>query len=271
MGSRFPEAAIVVPLRGYKGHMPNSSDRDLEAEIRSRSIPHHVAFIPDGNRRFSNQTHASLAEGYRAGYDKVEDVLRWCGEFSVPVVSIWVLSIDNFSRPPSEVATLLALIEDRIPALVELQRKAAVPRRLQWLGRRDIFNERLRLIIDRAEAETASYGPFALNLALGYGGREEIVDAVKHLLADAAAAGESTAALAARLTAADIGSRLYDSGPAPDLIVRTSGELRLGGFLLWQSASAELFFCDALWPALRRVEVLEALRSYQQRDRRHGR
>lgn len=88
-GNLHSHPAIVVPFRGYKGQMPNSSDRDLEAQIRARPIPHHVAFIPDGNRRFSNQTHASLAEGYRAGYDKVEDVLRWCGELSVPVISLW--------------------------------------------------------------------------------------------------------------------------------------------------------------------------------------
>ena len=189
----------------------------------------------------------------------------------VDVVGHRYLSIDNFARPPDEVATLLALIEDRIPALVALQKRAAVPRRLRWLGRRDLVNERLRQLIARAEEETACYGPFVLNLALGYDGREEIVDAVKRLLADATAAGESTAALAARLTAADIALSLYDSGPAPDLIVRTSGELRLGGFLLWQSASAELYFCDALWPTLQRVEVLRALASFQQRDRRHGR
>ena len=248
-----------------------TSEGELEGEIRRRPIPRHVAFIPDGNRRFSSATGASLAEGYRAGYDKVEDVLRWCGELEVPIVSIWVLSIDNFSRPPNEVETLLALIEDRIPALVALQKKAEVPRRLRWLGRRDIFGDRLRAIIARAEEETACHGPFVLNLALGYDGREEIVDAMKRLLTEAAKAGESTGALAARLTAADIGQNLYDTGPAPDLIVRTSGELRLGGFLLWQSASAELYFCDALWPTLQRVEVLRALASFQQRDRRHGR
>lgn len=251
--------------------MPMPNDGDLEGEVRSRPIPHHVAFIPDGNRRFSSATGASLADGYRAGYDKVEDVLAWCGELEVPIVSIWVLSIDNFARPPEEVATLLALIEDRIPALVALQKTAAVPRRLRWLGRRDIFSERLRQTIARAEEDTACHGHFVLNLALGYDGREEIVDAVKRLLAEATRAGESTSALAARLTTADIGQNLYDSGPAPDLIVRTSGELRLGGFLLWQSASAELYFCDALWPTLQRGEVLRALSSFQQRDRRHGR
>ncbi len=250
--------------------MPNS-EGDLEGEIRKRPIPHHVAFIPDGNRRFSSATGASLSDGYRAGYDKVEDVLAWCGEFKVPIVSIWVLSVDNFARPPNEVAALLALIEDRIPALVALQKRAAVPRRLRWLGRRDIFDERLRHLIARAEEETVCHGPFVLNLALGYDGREEIVDAVKRLLADATTAHESTTALAARLTAADIGQNLYDSGPAPDLIVRTSGELRLGGFLLWQSVSAELYFCDALWPNLQRGEVLHALASFQRRDRRHGR
>ncbi len=250
--------------------MPNS-DRDLEESIRARPIPHHVAFIPDGNRRFSSATGASVADGYRAGYDKVEDVLAWCGELAVPIVSIWVLSIDNFSRPPGEVQTLLALIEDRIPALVDLQKRSAVPRQLRWLGRRDIFDERLRGIIARAEAATAGHGPFVLNLALGYDGHEEIVDAVKRLLEEAGKLGESAADLAGRLTAADIGQHLYDSGPAPDLIVRTSGELRLGGFLLWQSASAELYFCDALWPALQRCDVLRAVSSFQGRERRHGR
>lgn len=237
----------------------------------SNGGPHHVAFIPDGNRRFSSATGASLADGYRAGYDKVEDVLAWCGEFEVPIVSVWVLSIHNFARPPDEVATLLALIEDRIPALVALQKTARVPRRLRWLGRKDLFSERLRQVIARAEEETACHGPFVLNLALGYDGHEEIVDAVKRLLADAGKTGEGPAALAARLTATDLAQRLYDPGPPPDLIVRTSGELRLGGFLLWQSASAELYFCDALWPALQRSDVVRALSSFRQRDRRHGR
>ena len=233
------------------------------------AVPHHVAFIPDGNRRFARSKNSPLLEGYRQGYAKIEEVLSWCGELRIPVVTVWVLSLDNLSRPADEVAALLQFIEEQIPMMVDLQRRSQVPRQLRCLGRFDTFQPGLRTAIAAAEQDTREFGPFRLNLALAYGGQHEIVDAVKRVL-EKARPGESAPAIASRLTERDIQQNLYGDDPDPDLIIRTSGELRLGGFMLWKSVYSELFFCDALWPELRREDFAAAIEAYQTRDRRRG-
>lgn len=249
----------------------NVSERDLELAVRSRPAPAHLAFIPDGNRRYAIGADVSQEMAYRAGYRKVEEVLGWCGDFSIQSVTIWALSVANLTRPEDEVRTLIDLIEGWVTQLVELQRRVQVPRHIRWLGQPELFSESMRETFARAEDDTACFGPSTLDIALGYDGRTEIVDAVKRRLVAAVEAGEDLESVSRHIGAADIERHLYRQCTAPDLIVRTSGELRLSGFLLWQASQAELFFSEPLWPDFKRVDFLRALSSFQQRDRRLGR
>lgn len=248
-------------------------ERRLAAQLRSGPIPHHIGLILDGNRRFARRAgYGNVAEGHRKGADKIDDVLAWCEDLLVPVVTVWALSIDNFGREPEELLPLLAIIEDKLASLTEAQKTARLPRRIRVVGRTELLPDSAREVIARAEAATAAYCPFQLTIAVGYGGREEITDAVRRMIADRIARGDSLEGIAAGLEPDEIGRYLYtEETPDPDLIIRTSGEVRLSGFLLWQSAYSEYYFCDAYWPDFRRIDFLRAIRSYQQRNRRHGR
>lgn len=248
-------------------------ERRLESELRRGQVPHHIGLILDGNRRFARRAgFSSVAEGHRAGADKIDEVLAWCEDMLVPVVTMWALSLDNFRRDPAELAPLLGIIEEKIAALAVAQRTARLPRRIRVVGRTELLPESTRDVIAQAEADTATFHPFLLTIAVGYGGREEITDAVRRLIADRVTRGDSLEGIAAGLEPDEIGRYLYtEQTPDPDLIIRTSGEVRLSGFLLWQSAYSEYYFCDVHWPAFRRIDFLRAIRSYQQRHRRHGR
>lgn len=248
-------------------------ERRLDAEVRSGAMPHHIGLILDGNRRFARRAGLeSVAEGHRKGADKIDEVLDWCEELLVPVVTVWALSTDNLQRDPEELLPLLSIIEDKIAGLAEMQQSARLPRRIRVMGRLELLPQSTREVIARAEADTAAFNPFQLNIAVGYGGREEITDAVRRLIADRISRGDSLEGVAAGLEPDEIGRYLYtEETPDPDLIIRTSGEVRLSGFLLWQSAFSEYYFCDAYWPEFRRIDFLRAIRSYQQRHRRHGR
>lgn len=248
-------------------------ERRLAAQLRSGPVPHHIGLILDGNRRFARRAgYGNVAEGHRKGADKIDDVLAWCEDLLVPVVTVWALSIDNFGREPEELLPLLAIIEEKIASLAEAQKTARLPRRIRVVGRTELLPDSAREVIARAEAATAAYCPFQLTIAVGYGGREEITDAVRRMIADRIARGDTLEGVAAGLEPDEIGRYLYtEETPDPDLIIRTSGEVRLSGFLLWQSAYSEYYFCDAYWPDFRRIDFLRAIRSYQQRNRRHGR
>lgn len=248
-------------------------ERRLESELRGGPIPHHIGLILDGNRRFARRAGMrNVAEGHRKGADKIDDVLAWCEELLVPVVTMWALSTDNFQRDPEELMPLLGIIEAKIAELTEAQKQARLPRRIRVVGRTEMLPDSTREVIAHAEAETAAYHPFQLNIAVGYGGREEITDAVRRMIADRITRGDSLEGVAAGLEPDEIARYLYfDETPDPDLIIRTSGEVRMSGFLLWQSAYSEYYFCDAYWPDFRRIDFLRAIRSFQQRQRRHGR
>ena len=248
-------------------------ERRLEGEVRTGPIPQHIGLILDGNRRFARRAgYGSVAEGHRKGADKIDEVLAWCEDLRVPIVTVWALSTDNLRRDPEELVPLLGIIEDKIASLAEMQGCARLPRRIRVVGRTELLPASTREAIARAEAETAAYHPVQLNIAVGYGGREEITDAVRRMIADRIARGDSLEGVAAGLEPDEIARYLYtEETPDPDLIIRTSGEVRLSGFLLWQSAYSEYYFCDAYWPDFRRIDFLRAIRSYQQRHRRHGR
>jgi short-chain Z-isoprenyl diphosphate synthase len=238
----------------------------LEASLSPQSIPRHVGVMCDGNRRWArSEGLADVSSGHQAGADKIFEVLQWCRQSGVEVVTLWLLSTDNLARPAAELEPLLRIIEDTVREL------AAQKWHVNPMGALDLLPaDTARVLKDAAEA-TAGQTGLLVNVAVGYGGRREIADAVRSLLQEHATRGTTIEELAEILDVEHIAEHLYTAGqPDPDLVIRTSGEQRLGGFLLWQSAHSEFYFCDAYWPAFRRVDFLRALRSYAARQRRFG-
>ncbi len=230
-------------------------------------VPRHVGVIMDGNRRWAKGVGVEASHGHRRGGDKVADLVRWCSDAGVEVVTLYLLSTDNLDRDSAEVGPLLQVIE-------RVVRDLAAPG-LDWqvrpVGALDLLPEQLVTVLEEAEGSTATREGITVNVAVGYGGRREITDAVRSLLTESARRGETLEDVAASLDIEHIEEHLYTRGqPDPDLVIRTSGEQRLSGFLLWQSANSEFYFCDALWPDFRHVDFLRALRSYAGRQRRFG-
>ncbi len=251
---------------GLRGLVYRLYERRLEAGLAPQAIPRHVGVMCDGNRRWAKSAGlADVSSGHQAGADKIFELLEWCQETGVEVVTLWLLSTDNLTRPPAELEPLLRIIEDTVRELVAQQWH------VKPVGALDLLPaDTAQLLKDAAEA-TAGNGGLLVNVAVGYGGRREIADAVRSLLQDHATRGTTIEELAEILDVEHIAEHLYTAGqPDPDLVIRTSGEQRLGGFLLWQSAHSEFYFCDAYWPAFRRVDFLRALRSYGERHRRFG-
>jgi short-chain Z-isoprenyl diphosphate synthase len=241
-------------------------ERRLAHDLDEREIPRHVGVILDGNRRWASEQGSSSAAGHRAGAAKIAEFLGWCDEVGVQVVTLWLLSTDNLARPADELAPLLEIIEEAISELARSGRWV-----IRHVGSRSALPDRTRAVLDEAVARTAGVKGMTVNVAVGYGGRQELVDAVRGLLQQHAVEGTSLEALAEELTVEHIAEHLYTKGqPDPDLVIRTSGEQRLSGFLLWQSAHSEFWFCEAYWPDFRRVDFLRALRDYAARERRYG-
>lgn len=241
-------------------------ERRLAADLST--LPRHVGVILDGNRRYARaQGLATAADGHREGARKIDELLDWCAELGIPYVTLWLLSTDNLHREAGEVADLVEIIAATVERIT-----ATRPRvNLTALGALDALPDRLRTALKHAEAHTSDREDLHVQVAVGYGGREEIVDALRGLLADRRAAGDDLDTVIEELTLEEISAHLYTTGmPDPDLIIRTSGEIRLSGFLLWQSAQAEFHFCDAYWPAFRKTDFLRALRDYASRQRRFG-
>jgi short-chain Z-isoprenyl diphosphate synthase len=241
-------------------------ERRVEARLSPETVPRHVGVMCDGNRRWARWAGlADVSGGHQAGADKIFEVLQWCRQAGVEVVTLWLLSTDNLARPAAELEPLLRIIEDTVRELV------AQDWHVKPVGALDLLPaDTARVLKDAAEATAAQNG-LLVNVAVGYGGRREIADAVRSLLQEHATRGTTIEELAEILDVEHIAEHLYTAGqPDPDLVIRTSGEQRLGGFLLWQSAHSEFYFCDAYWPAFRRVDFLRALRSFAARQRRYG-
>ena len=247
--------------------------RRLRAKARDWQRPHHLGIIMDGNRRFARRSgFARVIDGHQKGADKLHDVLRWCRENGVGVVTVWCFSIENFQRSTEEVEALLGLFEEKTREMAEGDQVHENRIRVRFIGRLELLPESLRQEISRVEGATAGYDQFQLNIAMAYGGRQEIADAFRRHIAERAAAGVGLEEIVEGLDADSIDPYLYTSGqPEPDLILRTSGEVRLSGFLLWQSAYSEYYFCETNWPAFREIDFLRALRAYDERQRRFGR
>ncbi|WP_029291756.1 isoprenyl transferase [Cellulomonas sp. HZM] len=239
----------------------------LAASLPADRLPRHIGVIVDGNRRWARSLGESTAHGHQAGADKIVDLLDWSEDVGVEVVTLWMLSTDNLSRASDELGPLLAIIEDLVGRLAQSRRW-----RLQAVGALDMLPEHTTRALLAAQEATADVEGVHVNVAVGYGGRREITDAVRAYLRAGAAAGTSLEELADQIDVEHIAEHLYTKGqPDPDLVIRTSGEQRLGGFLLWQSAHSEFYFCEAYWPDFRRVDFLRAMRSYAARERRLGR
>jgi short-chain Z-isoprenyl diphosphate synthase len=241
-------------------------ERRLLCSLRaSGRIPRHVGVILDGNRRWARQSGATASEGHRRGADKITELLEWSEEAGVRVVTLWMLSTDNLERDEAELRPLLTIIVDAVEGLARDHRW-----RLQLVGNLDLLPPDVAKRLTAA-VEDPGEG-LHVNIAIAYGGRTEIVDAVRAFLMKSSEAGQSLDDIARDLSSDSIARHLYTTGqPDPDLVIRTSGEQRLSGFLMWQTAHSEYYFCDAYWPDFRRVDFLRALRSYSQRHRRRGR
>ena len=248
-------------------------ERSLVRRLAGAQLPQHVGVILDGNRRFAEERGlSSPSEGHLAGAQRIEPFLGWCAELEIPHVTLWLLSTDNLGRDQGEVVPLLRIIEDTVDRLACSEVNTARGWRFTVVGALDLLPEDTRARLEHAQTATADHQGMRVQVAVGYGGRQEITDALRSLLRDAASRGRSLEDLAQHLRPEDIGDHLYTTGlPDPDLIIRTSGEVRLSGFLLWQSAHSEFHFTDAYWPDFRRVDFLRALREYAQRKRRYGR
>ncbi len=229
-------------------------------------LPKHVGVMLDGNRRWARAVGADTAQGHRAGAANIEPLLGWCEEIGVEVVTLWLLSTDNLNRPPAELEPLLGIIGDAVETLAEQRRW-----RLHPVGSLDLLPAKVAQRLKEAAESTRDVEGLLVNIAVGYGGRREIADAVRSLLHEHAGKGTTLEELAEFLDVEHIAEHLYTKGqPDPDLVIRTSGEQRLGGFLLWQSAQSEFYFCEAYWPDFRRVDFLRAVRAYAERERRYG-
>lgn len=246
--------------------------RRLRAKSTDWQKPRHVGFIMDGNRRFARYLGLECTLGHQIGADKLQEVLGWCDESGIRVVTVWCFSLDNFERSTEEVEALLRLFEDKARQIAEDDQVHRREIRVRFIGRLELLPDSLRAEIRRAEEATAGYDALQLNIAMAYGGREEISDAFRRYLEDCRAQGVGLDRMIEEMEEETIDSYLYTSGqPEPDLILRTSGEIRLSGFLLWQSAYSEFYFSDTHWPAFREIDFLRALRSYDARQRRFGR
>jgi len=243
-------------------------ERKLTRELVGAQIPHHVGVMLDGNRRWARKAgFENVSHGHRVGAQHIADLLAWCTAAGIGTVTLWLLSTDNLRRDDDEVEALLGIIPD----VAEELAAPGKPWRLRVVGSMEVLPTAVSTRLAAAEMRTADRAGLQVNIAVGYGGRQEIVDAVRSLLAGAADRGDGAAELIDSVTAEAISEHLYTSGqPDPDLVIRTSGEQRLSGFLLWQSAHSEYWFCEAYWPDFRRVDFLRAIRDYAARHRRFG-
>jgi short-chain Z-isoprenyl diphosphate synthase len=247
-------------------------ERRLAGELRSGELPRHVGVVLDGNRRFARARGLEkAADGHRLGAEKIYELLDWCHELSIEYVTLWLLSTDNLQRDADELGSLCEIIGDTIERIAYAPTSVEHGVRVTTVGALDLLPDELRRRLKEAEDATTDRSGLHVQVAVGYGGRQEIADALRALLEARHARGDSLEQVIADLDVDEISEHLYTTGtPDPDLIIRTSGEIRLSGFMLWQSAHSEFYFCDPYWPEFRKTDFLRALREFGQRKRRFG-
>ena len=248
----------------------------LESKTSQWQTPYHIGIILDGNRRHAQERGffdvIKGKYGHHEGGDKLEEVLHWCDELGVKIISIWIFSLDNFkNREEAEVTEIFDVIERKMQSLLTIEGLHTNQIKVRSMGKIELLPPSLQEAIRDVEEATKTYDKFILNVAVAYGGREEIVEAFRSYLKSELAEGKEPIQIADELSVDKITPHLYTSNlPDPDLIIRTSGEERLSGFLLWQSAYSEYYFCDTYWPGFRKIDFLRAIRDYSQRERRLG-
>lgn len=243
-------------------------ERRIVSSLDPTTLPCHVAIICDGNRRWAREAgFTDVSHGHRAGAERIADMLSWCAELGIETVTIYLLSIENLSRASEELDALMEIVPDIVDEISGPEGTW----RVRIVGTLEQLPERVAGRLRSAAERTADRDAMNVNVAVGYGGRQEIVDAVQSLLREQSDAGASDEKMIEAVTVEAIDRHLYTKGqPDPDLVIRTSGEQRLSGFLLWQSAYSEIWFTDAYFPAFRRVDFLRALRDFSARNRRYG-
>ncbi|WP_299290212.1 polyprenyl diphosphate synthase [Nitrosopumilus sp.] len=241
----------------------------LENEIRDGDIPNHVALILDGNRRWAKRHLTMPKDGHWKGADAVENLLDWCEEFDIKIITLYALSAENLDRNDEELDYLYELIRLRLEKLYNDPRIHKNQMRVKGIGRIELLPDSIKEVLQRLDDATKDYNNHFLNIALAYGGQYELVDAVKKI-------GEKIKKGSLdvnEISKKEIESNLYTSHlpqSSPDMILRTSGEKRLSGFLMWQSAYSELVFMDIFWPEFRKIDLMRAIRTFQERKRRLG-
>jgi undecaprenyl diphosphate synthase len=240
---------------------PGSPDEALARQVNFELLPSHIAIIMDGNGRWAAQRHLPRVEGHRAGIDSVRDVVETSARLGIDVLTLYAFSVENWKRPRTEIATLMTLLK----RYLRLELSTLLRHNIQFrvIGRQEELAPDVQQELERAVRQTTGNGGMQFNIALNYGGRAEIVDAARRLIASGVAADE--------VDERRFAEHLYTVGqPDPDLLIRTSGEMRVSNFLLWQIAYSEIWVTETLWPDFRRRHLLDAVLAYQKRDRRYG-
>jgi len=242
-------------------------EKNLVKQVTSEPVPNHVAIIMDGNRRFAESIGLGAHSGHDKGRDKLEEVLEWCLEVGVKILTVYAFSTENFTRDTEEVKHLMKLFAENFRKVGDDERIHKHQIKISMLGKKDMLPADVIEAIEYAERRTENYDKYRLNLAVAYGGREEILEAIKSMLRDARDG---------KIKIEDVDERFFSKRlwtkdiPDPDLVLRTSGEERISNFLLWQLAYSELYFIDVYWPGFRKIDFMRAIRSYQMRHRRYG-
>ena len=246
--------------------------RRLRAAVLAHPRPDHVAVIMDGNRRWAVAEGFGVGAGHRRGAEKALELIDWCVDLGIGEVTLWALSIENLERSSEEVSTITDVAAEAIGALTSGKRRTNAPVELRVIGRRDLLPPGLAETVDQSATLSRADGAIRVTVAIAYSGRDELLEAFRATIREAVAAETPAAELADSITAETLAAHLYTHGSSdPDLIIRTSGEIRLSGFLPWQSVYSEYHFAEAYWPAFREIDFLRAIRTYQQRARRFGR
>ena len=256
----------------YLSHIVGDALRGLTEKrllelVRAEPVPAHLAIIMDGNRRFARTQGLGIKDGHARGRDTLEELLNWCLDLQIRILTVYALSTENLLRAPDEVEGLMELFDRALRDIATDERVHRHQIRVRVLGNRELLPARVREAVEIAESATRHYDAYHYNVALGYGGRDEIVQAIRAIAEEVRVGGLDPQ----RIDSAMVARHLYTADlPDPDLILRTSGEERISNFLLWQSAYSELYFSDVLWPGLTRLEFLRAIRTFQLRRRRYG-
>lgn len=264
----IPKKAIADTILKHSG-LYDLYEKRLESKILGESLPNHIAIILDGNRRWAKYGLAGTRIGHLQGADRAEELLNWINDLGIRITTLYVLSTENLDRSDDELNNIFELLQQKLERLYADSRIHKRQMKIKAIGNMSLLPSSLQNILHKLEKETDKYSSMFLNIAVAYGGQKELVDAIRQI---------ASRTKTGHLKVEDINEKLIESylytshlpQPEPDLILRTSGEKRLSGFLIWQSAYSELVFMDVFWPEFRKIDLMRAIRTYQSRLRRFG-